>query len=140
MHADIAGAPHQVVHDGAAHQFKPPGARRLADDDLGDVVGLREINDVFRNAPAGAGNGERLASHRFRQPQRIGKPVALLVVQLQAAPRFDADRGPGRMQPIRQPLGVTHQPRRPRVFADADQHALAGGPRSGDRVGLHVGQ
>ena len=136
--ADIAGAPHQIVHHRAAHDFEPPRARRLADDDLGHVIGVREADHVVGDAASDAGNGERLAAQRLRQPQRVGKPVALLVGQLQAAPRLDADRGPGRVQPVRQPLGVAHQARRARILADANQDALARGPGAGDRVGLHV--
>ena len=137
--ADIAGAPHQIVHDRTARQFEPPRARRLADDDLGDVVGVREMDDVVGDAAADAGNGQRLAAERFGQPHGVGQPVALLVGQLQAAPRLDADRRPLRVQPVRQPLGVTDQPGRARVFADADQHALARGPGTCDGVGLHMG-
>ena len=48
--------------------------------------------------------------------------------------------GPGRMQPIRQPLGVAHQAGRARILAEADQDALARGPGAGDGVGLHVGE
>ena len=128
------------MHHRAAHEFEPPGARRLADDDLGHVVGLREADDVVGDAASDAGNGDRLAAQRLGQPQRIGKPVALLVGQLQAAPRLDADGGPGRVQPVRQPLGVAHQPRRARILAEANQDALARRPRAGDRVGLHMGE
>ena len=138
--ADIAGAPHQIVHHRAVQDFEPARARRLADDDLGDVVGLREADDVVGDAAPAAGNGERLAAQRLGQPQRVGDPVALLVGQLQAAPRLDAERGPGRMQPVGQPLGVAHEPGRARILADADQDALARRPRPGDGVGLHVGE
>ena len=48
-------------------------------------------DDVVGDAAAAAGNGQRLAAERFGQPQRVGEPVALLVGQLQAAPRLDAD-------------------------------------------------
>ena len=76
----------------------------------------------------------------FRQPHRVGEPVALLVAQLQAAPRLDADRGPRRMQPVGQPLGVAHEPGRARILADADQNALARRPGPGNGVGLHMGE
>ena len=140
MHADIAGAAHQVVHHRAAHELEPPGTRRLPDHDLGDVVGLRETDHIIGDTALDGGNGERLAAQRFGEPQRIGQPVALLVGQLQAAPRLDADGGPGRVQPVRQPLGVAHEPCRPRVLADADQGAFTRRPGAGDGVGLHVGQ
>ncbi len=128
------------MHHRAAPEFEPPGTRRLADDDLGHIIGLREANDVVGDAAPDAGNGERLAAERLRQSQRIGEPVALLVGQLQAAPRLDAEGGPGRVQPVRQPLGVAHEPRRPRILADADQNTLARRPGAGDGVGLHVRQ
>src|SRR5258707_6152205 len=44
-----------------------------------DVVAMRKADDVVGDAPANTRNGQGLASQRFRQPQRIGKPVALLV-------------------------------------------------------------
>ena len=129
MHADIAGAPHQIVHDRAAHEFEPPGTRRLPDDDLGDVVGLRKTDHIVGDPALDGRNGERLAAQRLGEPQRVGKPVALLVGQLQAAPRLDAERGPGRMQPVGQPLGVANEPRRPRILADADQMRVRPPPR-----------
>src|SRR6185312_8728479 len=107
--ADIAGAPHQIVHDRTAHQLEPPRARRLADNDLRYVVGVREMDDIISNAAAGAGNGERLSPERFSKPHGVDQAVALLIGQLQAAPRLDADRGPLRMQPVREPLGVAHK-------------------------------
>ena len=128
------------MHHRAAQDLEPPRARRLADDDLGHVVGLREVDEVVRDAASDAGNGERLAAQRLGQAQGIGEPVALLVGQLQAAPRLDADRGPWRVQPIRQPLGIAHEPGRARILAEANQDALARGPGAGDGIGLHMRQ
>ena len=99
---------------------------------------MRELDDIVGNAAADTGNGDRLAAERFRKPHRIGQPVALFVGQLQAAPRLDADRGPGRVQPVGQPLGVTHEPGGTRVFAEANQDALTRRPWAGDGIGLHV--
>ena len=82
----------------------------------------------------------RLAPSALRQPQRVGDAVALLLGQLQAAPRLDVERGPGRVQPVGQPLGVAHEPGGARILADADQDALARRPRPADGVGLHLGQ
>ncbi len=44
------------------------------------------------------------------------------------------------MNPVRQPLGVAHQPGRTRILADADQDALARRPGTRDGIGLHVGE
>ena len=140
MHADIAGPAHQVVHHRAAHDFEPARPRRFSDHDLRDVVGMRKGDHVLGDAAPGGGNGQRLAAQRLGQPQGIGEPVALGFGQLQAAPCLDAERGPRRVQPVRQPPRGAHQARRARVLADADQDALAGGPGSGDRIGLHVGE
>ena len=98
------------------------------------------MDDVIGDTAADAGNGQRLAAERFRQPHGVGQPVALLVGQLQAASRLDADRRPLRVQPVGQPLGVSHEAGRPRILADANQNALAHRPGSGDGVGLHVGE
>ena len=43
-------------------------ARRLPDDDLSDIVGLRKADQVVGDAAPGAGNGHRLAAERLGQP------------------------------------------------------------------------
>ena len=129
--ADIAGPAHQVVHDRAVQDLEPARSRRFADDDLGDVVGVREADHVVGDAPVAARDGDRLAAERFGEPQRVGDAVALLLGELQAAPCLDVERGPRRMQPIGQPLGVAHKARGARILADADQNALARRPGPG---------
>ena len=128
------------MHHRAAQDFEPARPRRFADDDLGDVVGLREVDDVVGDATPDAGNGQRLAAQRFGKPHRVGEPVALLVGQLQAASRLDADGRPRRVNAVGEPLGIAHQPRRARILADANQDALARRPGTGNRIGLHVGE
>src|ERR1019366_4219319 len=49
IEADMAGATPQILHHRAAPEFEPQGARRLADDDLGHVIGLREADDIVGN-------------------------------------------------------------------------------------------
>ncbi len=128
------------MHHRTVQGLEPARAVRFADDDLGDVVGLGKFDQVVGDPPLDAGDGEGLGAQRFGQPQRVGEPVALLVGQLQTPPGLDTDRGPGRMHAIGQPLGVAHQSYRARVFADADQDALAGGPGTCDRIRLHMVQ
>ena len=77
---------------------------------------------------------------RLGQPQRVGDAVALLLAQLQAAPRLDVERRPRRMQAVRQALGVAHEAGGARVLADADEDALARRPRARDGVRLHLGE
>ncbi len=101
---------------------------------------MREIDDVIGDAAADGRNGQRLTTQRLGKPQRIGEPVALCVGELERAPRLDRDRGERRVQPVRESLGVAHQPGRARILADADENALARGPGAGDGVRLHVGQ
>lgn len=76
------------------------------------------------------------SANRIVSAQSVARPVG----QLQAAPRLDGDRGPGRMQPVRQPLGVAHQARGARILAEAHQNALARGSGTGNGIGLHVGE
>ena len=139
MDADAAGEPHQIMNHGAMQKLEPARPRRLADDDLGDVLGLRVRQNVFGDLLA-ARQGERLAAEPFGQSQGIGEPISLDLRQLGGARRLDRERGPGGVQPVRKALGVTHQTGGARVLADADQHPLARGPGAGDGVGLHVGQ
>ncbi len=44
------------------------------------------------------------------------------------------------MQPVGEPLGVTHEAGRARILADADDNALAGRPRALDGVRLHLAE
>ena len=44
------------------------------------------------------------------------------------------------MQSVRQTLRVTHETGGTRVFADANEDALARRPRARDGTGLHLGQ
>ncbi len=138
--ADIAAAANQVVHDRAMQDLEPPAAVRLADDDLGDVVALGVVDHVVGDAPPGTWNRRRFASERFRKTQRIGDAIALFFAQLQAAAALDVEGRPRPMQAVGQALGITHQPGCPLILADADQDALAGGPRTRDRARLHLGE
>ena len=106
-------------------KLEPGRPRRLADDNLGDVVRLRKANHIVGNAPVAAWNGDRFAAQGLRQPQRIGDAVALLLGELQAALGLDIERRPGSMQPVGETLGVAHEPRRARVLAHADEQPLA---------------
>ena len=124
---------HRAVQD-----LEPSRPRRLADDDLRDVVGLRETDHVVRDAAIAAGNGNRFAAECLGQPQRIRDPVALFLAPLQAAPCLHVERRERCMQPVRQPFGIAHEAGRPRIFAHAGQDALARRPRPRDRMGLHV--
>ena len=110
--ADIAGAAHQVVHDRAMQDLEPARARRFADDDLCDVVGVRVADHVVGDAAVAGRQGHGFAAERLGKPQRVGDAVALLLGELQAAPAFDVERHPRSMQPVGQPLGVAHQARR----------------------------
>ena len=137
MDADIAGTADQIVDHRAVHDLEPAGARRFADHDLGHVVGLRVADHVAGNVPV-AGEGDGFAAECFGKPQRVGNAVALLFGKLRRAAAFDVERDPGPVQTVGEALGVAHETGAARVFADADQDALAGGPRTLDGVGLHL--
>ena len=128
------------MDDRAIQELEPSRARGFADDDLGDIVGLREGDHVVRDASSAARQGDRLAAERLREPQRVRDAVALLLRPLQAAPRLHVECRERRMQPVRQSLGIAYQAGSARVFAHTDQDALSRRPRTGDRMGLHVGE
>ena len=119
-------------------KLEPWRPRGFADDDLRDVVRLRKADHVVGDAAVAAGNGDRLPAQGLRQPKRVGDAIALLLGQLQAALGLDIERGPGGMQAVGEALGVTHEPCRARVLADADEQALARSPwaRNGPRLHL----
>ena len=139
MHADIAGMAHDVAHDRAVQQLEPARALRLAHHDLRDVIGARIGQHILGDISA-AWDRDRFALKLFGNPQRVGDAVALDLRKVLAAPGFDIDRGPWRVQPVGQPLGVAHKPCRAGVLADADEEPFARGPRPGDGVRAHVGQ
>ena len=95
---------------------------------------------VLGDGAAAARQGERLAAEPLGEAQGVGDAVALHLGQLGGARRLDGERGPGGVQPVGEALGVAHEAGGARVLADADEHALAGGPGAGDGVGLHVGE
>ena len=139
MHADIAGAPHEIVHHRTMQELEPARAGGLSEHDLGDVVGARIAQHVIGCAlVAAAGNGDGLTAERLRQPQRIGDAVALLLAEPSRPAALDKQGRERSMQPVRQALGVAHETSGAVVFADADQHALARRPGPRDRARLHL--
>ena len=46
VNTDVAGPPHQIVHDRAVQNLEPARTRRFADDDVCDVVLVRKVNHV----------------------------------------------------------------------------------------------
>ncbi len=120
--------------------LEPARPRRLADDDLRHVVGLRVTHDVIDDVPIAGGKGNRFAAERFRQSQGIGNAIALHLRELCAAPPLDIKRHPWAMQAVGQSLGVADETGRARVVADANKDALACRPRALDGAGLHLGE
>ena len=104
------------------------------------LLARRETDDVVGNAVRACGNSDRLAAEALGQPQRIGDAVAFFFAELQASPGLDRERREGGVQTIGQALCIAHQSGGARVFADADQDALARGPRPRDRARLHLRQ
>jgi len=70
--ADIAGAPDQVMHHRAMQDLEPARARRFADDDLRDVLGMRVSDHVVGDVALAGRNGDGLAAKRLGEAQRIG--------------------------------------------------------------------
>src|SRR5882757_6174214 len=124
----------EVVHDRAVQDLEPARARGLADDDMRDVLLAREAQNVVVDAPRTGGKGDGLTSQPLGEPHRLGDAVALLLAELQAASRLDAQSGPGCMQPVRQALGIANEPGRPWILAHAHQNALARGPGTGNSL------
>ena len=87
MNADVAGAPHKLVHHGAIQQLEPSRAVRFANSDMRDIACMREAQHVIGNAPC-ARDGHGLAAEKLRQSQGIGDPIAFLLAQPQAARTF----------------------------------------------------
>ena len=68
------------------------GRVRLADDDLRDVVGLREGDHVIGDAPPALGIVHGLGAEPFAEPERVGDPVALLFARDESCAGFSTYR------------------------------------------------
>ena len=136
MDTGTAGLADELLRQRAINHLEPPGARRLHDDDVGEVIGARVLGDRVRDVLAR--QRDRLGAQPLRQPHRLGDPVACRVAHGKIAPGFDVHRGPGRLQAVGHALGVAHHVGAAGIVADACEDALAGRPRTGDRVRLHV--
>ena len=93
-------------------------------------------SSAMRRSPPGMVTGSPPKACASRK--RVGDAVALLLGELQAALGLDIERRPGGVQAVGQALGVAHQPCGARVFADADEQALARGPGTRDGPRLHL--
>ncbi len=118
------------------HDLEPARALGLADDDVGDVVGLGVAGHLVDDARTGNGDGG--AAELLGEAQAIGDAVAFALVEAMIARRLDIERRPGRVEPVGEALGVADEAGAGRVLADADQHALAGGPRAADGMRAHI--
>lgn len=104
---------------------------------MGDVVLLRVSKKVVRHTAAPR-KRHGLAAHSLCGAQRIRHTGAFLLGQPLAPRGLDVEGSPGSVQTIRGALGVTHETRDARVFADTDENPLPGRPWAGDGVRLHV--
>ena len=139
MDADVARLADQLVHHRSVQQLEPERPRRFADDDVGDVVGLRMGDQVFGDRPTGVGKRHRFAAEALGKAHGIRNTVALVLTELRAPSALHINCGPGRMQAIGETLGVPHQSGTAGVLTDADQHPLSR-PRTGDGPRLHLRQ
>ena len=136
--ADVAGVPHEVEYDRAVEPFEPSWPLGLANQDLRHVVGARVSQHIVRDAAAAGGNCNRFHAEPGGEAQRLGDAVAARLVERDRAPGLHMQRDHGRVQSVGHALGVAHQCRRVAAVTDADQHAFARRPWSGDGVRLHV--
>ena len=67
LHADIARVAHQIKHDRATQQLEPARPRRFADDDLRDVIAMREGQHIVGNTTARRRDRQHFAAKRFSQ-------------------------------------------------------------------------
>src|SRR5215831_15767648 len=99
---------------------------------MGDVVGLRVVNHIVGDVPAGARDRNGFAAKRFGETKRIGDAVALFLRVLEAPSALHVESHPWAVQTVCQPFRVSHEARSARVLADADKDALTRGPGAGN--------
>ena len=80
--ADVAGPPHQVVHDRSVQDLEPARPRGLADDDVRDVVLVGEANHVVGDTTCGRRDSDGLAAETLGKAHGIGDAVALVLGEL----------------------------------------------------------
>ncbi len=138
LDADRSGATDQLMDDRAVQQLEPARARRLADNDLGDVVRLGVGNEIVGDAPPR--NGQRLGAELLGEAQAVGDAVALRLGEAMVARRLDVDRRPMRAETVGDAPRIAHEGERCRALADADQETVACRPRTGDGMRAHIGE
>ena len=121
-------------------QLEPARPRRFAQHDLRHIVGARVAKHVVGSSLVAAGNGHWITAERLSESQRVGNAIAFLLVEPSRPAALDKQRRERGVQSVRQTLRVTHETGGTRVFADANEDALASRPRARDGTGLHLGQ
>ncbi len=107
MNADRTGFAHQLVHHRAVQDLEPARPVAFADDDLGDVVRLG-IGDDFLGDVA-AGDRDRRSAEPLGEPQVLGDPVALGIIEAICPGCLDIDRSPRRVQAVGDAPGIADQ-------------------------------
>ena len=138
MDADVPGLPDDVMGDGALDHLLQARLGGLADDDMRRIVGLG-VTDGFAGHVA-TRDRDCLAAKALGKAQRLVDPVARGVGTTEGRCRLHVQHRPGRLKPFGHAAGIADQCLAAGGIVDADQDALPGGPRSRDRVGLHVVQ
>ena len=107
MHADIAGMPDQLVRHRALQPLAPLRFLRLADDDVGDVVGGRIADDFGGDVLAG--QHHRLAAQLLGETQAGGQLVLAGIRDARRPRRLDVERHERPAQAVGQPPRIAHQ-------------------------------
>ena len=138
---DVAALAHEVVDHRAEQELSPAGARRLPEDDPGDVPAARVGEDLRGDVvPRQSG---RLRAELLGQAEGLDDAVPVRVREAGGGWRLHVDDHPLGPQSGGHPPSSPHDARGEGTRADADQDALGHGPHAGDgmvaAVHLHLG-
>src|SRR4249920_2895398 len=119
----MPAATHDLVDKRRREAVAPAAARRLADDDLADVMLAREREHLSNDALAA--QVRSFGAEAFGELQRLEHAVARGARQAREVRRLDVDRMPLGVQRGGEPPRRANDALGKRIRADADEHALA---------------
>src|SRR5215470_1541279 len=94
VNADLTSLADEIVDHRSMYHLEPARAARLANGDLGDVVGSRVGNDLFGDVAAR--DRDRRSAEPLGQPQKVSNAITFGVIEALRPSGLDVNRCPWR--------------------------------------------
>src|SRR5437764_4314100 len=103
---------------------------------MGNVVALGVIH--HRVCAVSSRNRDRTSAQALGHALTFSDIILVRFAELPGFRGFDIQDSPGSMKTVGESPGITHECRRTTVLRNAGEHAVAGFPRTRDRMGFHA--